>query len=37
MVHVEVKRGTKIIFDFREDLSEFLEVRRLKDLVVFSL
>merc|ERR1712178_407060 len=33
MVHVEVKRGTKIICYLKEDQSEFLEERRLKDLV----
>ena len=31
--HGEVKRGTKIIFDLKEDQSEFLEERRLTDLV----
>merc|ERR1712159_977912 len=29
----EVKRGTKIICHLKEDQSEFLEERRLKDLV----
>ena len=33
MVHGEVKRGTKIIGYLKEDQSEFLEERRLKDLV----
>ena len=33
MVHEEDKRGTKLIFNFREDQSEFLEERRLTDLV----
>merc|ERR1711906_46980 len=33
MVHGEVKRGTKIICYLKEDQSEFLEKRRLKDLV----
>merc|ERR1712159_282847 len=33
MVHGEVKRGTKIILSLKEDQSEFLEERRLKDLV----
>merc|ERR1712050_732409 len=33
MVHGEIKRGTKIICYFKEDQSEFLEERRLKDLV----
>merc|ERR1712058_214333 len=33
MVHGEVKRGTKIILTLKEDQSEFLEERRLKDLV----
>merc|ERR1712194_201944 len=33
MVHGEVKRGTKIICYLKEDQSEFLEERRLKDLV----
>merc|ERR1712135_57826 len=32
-VHGEVKRGTKIICYLKEDQSEFLEERRLKDLV----
>merc|ERR1712211_169565 len=33
MVHGEVKRSTKIICYLKEDQSEFLEERRLKDLV----
>merc|ERR1712010_176942 len=33
MAHGEVKRGTKIICYLKEDQSEFLEERRLKDLV----
>merc|ERR1711971_711278 len=33
MVHGEIKRGTKIICFLKEDQSEFLEERRLKDLV----
>merc|ERR1711862_387208 len=33
MVHGEAKRGTKIICYLKEDQSEFLEERRLKDLV----
>merc|ERR1711879_557684 len=33
MLHGEVKRGTKIICYLKEDQSEFLEERRLKDLV----
>merc|ERR1711918_33978 len=33
MVHGEVKRGTKIICYLKEDQSEFLDERRLKDLV----
>ena len=33
--HVEVKRGTKIIFLLEVDQSEFLEERRMWDLVVF--
>merc|ERR550534_2454368 len=33
MVHGEIKRGTKIICYLKEDQSEFLEERRLKDLV----
>merc|ERR1712107_111900 len=33
MVHGEVKRGTKVICYLKEDRSEFLEERRLKDLV----
>merc|ERR1712063_78331 len=32
-VHGEVKRGTKIVLYLKEDQSEFLEERRLKDLV----
>merc|ERR1711935_1327841 len=32
-VHGEVKRGTKVICYLKEDQSEFLEERRLKDLV----
>ena len=32
MVHGEVKRGTKIIFELKEEQSEFLAERRLKDL-----
>ena len=34
MVHGEVKRGTMIICYLKEDQSEFLEERRLKDLVM---
>merc|ERR1712006_75178 len=33
MVHGEVKRGTKVICYLKEDQSEFVEERRLKDLV----
>merc|ERR1712008_573940 len=33
MVHGEGKRGTKVICYLKEDQSEFLEERRLKDLV----
>merc|ERR1711939_713088 len=33
MVYGEVKRGTKIICHLKEDMTEFLEERRLKDLV----
>merc|ERR1711898_56247 len=33
LVHGEVKRGTKVICCLKEDQSEFLEERRLKDLV----
>merc|ERR1712194_396467 len=33
MVHGEVKRGTKIICYLKDDQSEFLEERRVKDLV----
>merc|ERR1712150_112073 len=32
-LHGEVKRGTKVICYLKEDQSEFLEERRLKDLV----
>merc|ERR1711907_622615 len=32
-IHGEIKRGTKIICYLKEDQSEFLEERRLKDLV----
>ena len=32
-VHAEIKRGTKIICYLKEDQSEFLEERRLEDLV----
>merc|ERR1712241_1037588 len=32
-VHGEIKRGTKVICYLKEDQSEFLEERRLKDLV----
>jgi molecular chaperone HtpG len=32
-VHGEVKRGTKIVLFLKEDMTEFLEERRLKDLV----
>merc|ERR1711966_182929 len=32
-VHGDLKRGTKIICTLKEDQSEFLEERRLKDLV----
>merc|ERR1719162_562707 len=32
-VHGDLKRGTKIILTLKEDQSEFLEERRLKDLV----
>merc|ERR1712107_679516 len=32
-VHGEVKRGTKVTCYLKEDQSEFLEERRLKDLV----
>ena len=31
--HGDIKRGTKIILSLKEDQSEFLEERRLKDLV----
>merc|ERR1719449_11804 len=31
--HSDIKRGTKIILSLKEDQSEFLEERRLKDLV----
>merc|ERR1711972_559933 len=33
IVHGEVKRGTKVVCYLKEDQSEFLEERRLKDLV----
>merc|ERR1719463_115112 len=33
LVHGEIKRGTKVICYLKEDQSEFLEERRLKDLV----
>merc|ERR1712003_158165 len=33
MTHGEVKRGTKIVCHLKEDQTEFLEERRLKDLV----
>merc|ERR1712188_161657 len=33
LVHGEVKRGTKVNYYLKEDQSEFLEERRLKDLV----
>ena len=33
LVHGEIKRGTEIICYLKEDQSEFLEERRLKDLV----
>merc|ERR1719419_1569183 len=33
LVHGEVKRGTKIICYLKEDQTEFLEERRVKDLV----
>merc|ERR1711953_672446 len=33
LVHGELKRGTKIICHLKEDQTEFLEERRLKDLV----
>merc|ERR1711874_562395 len=33
LVHGEVKRGTKVICYLKEDQSEFLEERRLKDLM----
>jgi len=33
MVHGEVRRGTKVICELKEDHSEFLEDRRLKDIV----
>ncbi|CAE7203721.1 swo1 [Symbiodinium sp. CCMP2592] len=33
LVHGQIKRGTKIICYLKEDQSEFLEERRLKDLV----
>merc|ERR1711968_411760 len=31
--HGDIKRGTKLILTLKEDQSEFLEERRLKDLV----
>merc|ERR1711970_1283707 len=31
--HGDIKRGTKLILSLKEDQSEFLEERRLKDLV----
>merc|ERR1712183_292987 len=33
MTYGEVKRGTKIVCHLKEDMTEFLEERRLKDLV----
>merc|ERR1719189_908988 len=33
MVYGEIKRGTKIVCHLKEDQTEFLEERRLKDLV----
>merc|ERR1712072_655836 len=33
MPYGEVKRGTKIVCHLKEDMTEFLEERRLKDLV----
>ena len=33
MVHGEVKRGTKVICYLKEDQSDILEERRLKDVV----
>jgi len=33
MIYGDVKRGTKIICHLKEDMTEFLEERRLKDLV----
>merc|ERR1712183_434194 len=33
MVYGEISRGTKIICHLKEDMTEFLEERRLKDLV----
>ena len=33
MAHGEIKRGTDVICYFKKDQSEFLEERRLKDLV----
>merc|ERR1711900_89590 len=32
-IHGDIKRGTKVILTLKEDQSEFLEERRLKDLV----
>merc|ERR1719267_76475 len=32
-IYGEVKRGTKIVCHLKEDMTEFLEERRLKDLV----
>merc|ERR1719247_2968737 len=32
-IHQDLKRGTKIMLTLKEDQSEFLEERRLKDLV----
>ena len=31
--HGEIKRGTKIVCYLKEDMTEFLEERRLKDLI----
>jgi molecular chaperone HtpG len=33
MPYGEIKRGTKIVCHLKEDMTEFLEERRLKDLV----
>merc|ERR1719352_2203047 len=33
MTHGDIKRGTKIVLYLKEDMAEFLEERRLKDLV----